>query len=189
MVDSYYLFAGRGRRYLAAHRYVLALADAEIRGRLPPPADAPKPSVDFFALPGTYSHPVYGSFELKFNATDKSLGATLPSWDDVIDGLVLKHYSEDVFNASVVMHIEEVGGGKVEQELTGIIAEFAVDEDTGVRGLGLHASGQLWGAGAGVPPPDGPTVEDRAELWFDRKGGDDAGVAPENHAQRPLTQR
>jgi hypothetical protein len=44
-----------------------------------------------------------------------------------------------------------------------VSAEFAVDHNR--VGLGLTG---MWGAGAGVASPEGQTVRERAEVWFDR---------------------
>ena len=44
--------------------------------------------------------------------------------------------------------------------------EFAFDEDGTVSGFGV--TGGFWGAGAGVEGPTGDTVQERAEVWFER---------------------
>lgn len=46
---------------------------------------------------------------------------------------------------------------------TGSFAELMVEG----RNTGFGISG-LWGAGAGVPDPEGKTVRERAEVWFDK---------------------
>lgn len=42
-------------------------------------------------------------------------------------------------------------------------AEFVVDK--GHIGIGMVG---VWGAGAGVPSPQGKIVREHAEVWFDR---------------------
>lgn len=45
----------------------------------------------------------------------------------------------------------------------GTYAELVVDKG----GLGLSLTG-IWGAGANVPSPQGKTVRERSEAWFDK---------------------
>lgn len=44
--------------------------------------------------------------------------------------------------------------------------EFEVDEETGQVGFGVQ--GGVWGAGSRVPPKQGKTAKERAEVWFER---------------------
>lgn len=44
-----------------------------------------------------------------------------------------------------------------------MLAELAVEG----RHIGFGFTG-TWGAGAGVPSPQGKTVRERAEVWFDK---------------------
>ena len=50
---------------------------------------------------------------------------------------------------------------------TSIVIEFTQSSDeNSIAGFGF--TGDFWGAGAGVEAPVGQTVQERAEVWYDR---------------------
>lgn len=51
-----------------------------------------------------------------------------------------------------------------------ILIEFAtnLDHDAGHGVVGFGITGGFWGAGQGVDGPVGKTIQERAEVWYDR---------------------
>ncbi|KAG6886938.1 hypothetical protein C0995_003070 [Termitomyces sp. Mi166 len=101
--------------------------------------------------------------------------------------LKLSHFNENQFNISALLSVvslffpvlwlpmlmQGVAQPNKDQESEpfwtyssqspGVNAEFVVNGSH----IGLAFTG-IWGAGAGVSDPQGPTVRDRAEVWFDK---------------------
>ncbi|KIK64017.1 hypothetical protein GYMLUDRAFT_40239 [Collybiopsis luxurians FD-317 M1] len=89
----------------------------------------------------------------------------------------LEHFSGNLFNVSGFLSLPILEPSKTSmqeqrywaRDSTGhapITIEFAFNKNGTVSGFGV--TGDFWGAGAGVEGPTGDTVEERAEVWFDR---------------------
>ncbi|KAG6840030.1 hypothetical protein C0991_009475 [Blastosporella zonata] len=168
----------------------------ELLPTTPRPANASPPSVNFTTLAGKYYSDAYGPLELCLVSTDfpaassscKALaanvstilpGAVDPSiptfigaWDSTgITHIRLRHFSGDRFNLTVLRsvptnHVSEpywTMGGDPFYANPDAYTEFSASG----RKVGLSING-LWGAGNGIPSPQGKTVRDRAEVWFEK---------------------
>lgn len=87
----------------------------------------------------------------------------------------LEHFSHNKFNVtafSVFSPSEsEDGNGFVIPTITdddSVTAEFVTKKSEGGRDVQGIAFTNIWGAGDGVPSPQGETPKQRAEVWFDR---------------------
>ncbi|KAF5391209.1 hypothetical protein D9757_003078 [Collybiopsis confluens] len=97
----------------------------------------------------------------------------------------LEHFDKNLFNVTGLASLVIVASyprtfrvrilgekqeywAKIATENSLITAEFAFNDEGDVVGFGV--AGGLWGAGPGVEGPTGDTVQDRAEIWFDRFG-------------------
>ncbi|TRM58482.1 beta-lactamase/transpeptidase-like protein [Schizophyllum amplum] len=104
---------------------------------------------------------------------DISVPTLLAKWDRLgANYLKLAHYDVGLFNVTMLKSAPTgnasepfwVAGTDDDPDLAN--AEFAFDEAGGALGFGL--TGGIWGAGAGVPSPQGDTPQARAEVWFTR---------------------
>ncbi|RDB26831.1 Gigasin-6 [Hypsizygus marmoreus] len=158
------------------------------------PQNASLPIVNFTMLAGTYDNAGYGGFELCLiypknpvaSTTCKSLasnvsailpGAVKPNlptllgkYDSPDLGYIrLTHYNGNIFNVSGLSSYPTNNASEPfwtygDSDLrTGITAEIGVDR--GRIGFGLRGA---WGAGAGIPSPQGMTARDRGEVWFQK---------------------
>ncbi|KAF5391208.1 hypothetical protein D9757_003079 [Collybiopsis confluens] len=114
-----------------------------------------------------------------FNTSVPTLFAQMKStW---LSHIRLEHFDNNLFNVTGFASLpilepseSELSGekqkywAKIATENSPITVEFAFSDQGDVVGLG--AAGGLWGAGPGVEGPTGDTVQDRAEVWFDRLG-------------------
>ncbi|KAF7349434.1 Beta-lactamase class penicillin binding protein [Mycena sanguinolenta] len=156
----------------------------------PPPIsrakDAEPPAVPYTALAGLYTHPAYGSLDFCLfweNTTTGNacaalagdIAADLPGvveseiptliarWDTIVTNYIrLAHYASNMFNLTALRSYptqipDEVWVRKMED----LRAEFEVKGNE----IGF-ATIDLWGSGNDVEPPQGNTVEERAEIWF-----------------------
>ncbi|KAJ6536834.1 beta-lactamase/transpeptidase-like protein [Mycena capillaripes] len=163
----------------------------QVAAEIPPPVlsrpkNADPPSVSYAALAGTYTNPAYGSLDLCLFAENTSPNTTCSSlseevakhlssviepgvptfispWTNIVTThMQLSHFSGNVFNLTgLVNYPSEVPEQSWVRKIPLSAVEFEVDgEDIGFATLGI------WGPGAGVPPPEGNTVKERAEIWF-----------------------
>ncbi|KAF9463772.1 beta-lactamase/transpeptidase-like protein [Collybia nuda] len=159
------------------------------------PANASLPQVKLETLTGKYNNDGYGSFELCMmfpsnpNASKacKDLTTRAPTifpglfnsnvptfisdWSTAsVRYVSFTHVDENVFELHGVSSyptgdpaqpywVESISGSP-----GGSFAEIVVE---GTRALGFGTTG-LWGAGNGVSDPQGKTVRERAEAWFDK---------------------
>ncbi|KAF8067004.1 beta-lactamase/transpeptidase-like protein [Lyophyllum atratum] len=149
----------------------------------PRPANATLPS----GIAGTYNNGGYGSFELcpvspplpaSASQKCKTLAAIAPrilpgavtpgvptflaEWNSPWGSHVrFSHFTGNTFNLSMLSSFPTGNASEPfwTSDGTGAMAQFA----TG--GVGLMG---IWGAGDGVSEPEGKTVRERAEVWFDR---------------------
>ncbi|KAJ7686213.1 beta-lactamase/transpeptidase-like protein [Mycena rosella] len=168
-------------------RYRAKIAESVPPPFLPRPANATAPSVSYTALAGTYIHPAYGTLRLclfSANATpdpacaalsaeveqnlpgvvDPRVPTLIARWATILTNYMqLTHYSGNTFNLTTLFstHIKDPTEGWVLQN-SGLEAEF---ETHGVEDIGFAISG-VWGPGDDVAPPQGETVQERAEVWF-----------------------
>ncbi|KAJ6529134.1 beta-lactamase/transpeptidase-like protein [Mycena vulgaris] len=163
----------------------------EVAQAVPPPPvpradDAAPPSVAYAALAGTYAHLAYGTLDLCLFSADApptpacagfaaEVAQTLPGvldprvptllahWNTEATNYVqLAHYASNTFNLTgLYSRLLETGEVWV-NKIPGFEAEF---ETHGEGDVGFALVG-LWGAGVDVPPPEGNTVQERAEVWF-----------------------
>ncbi|KAJ7021657.1 beta-lactamase/transpeptidase-like protein [Mycena alexandri] len=149
------------------------------------PKNAEAPAVPYAALAGTYEHRAYGKLDFCLFWEDRTAGSAcaglaphveklLPGvidpavptlisrWDTMVSNYMrLTHYSGNVFNLTALYGYDPSEGWVLKVE--GLQAEFEVKgEDIGFAMIGV------WGEGAGVEAPTGDTVEERAEVWFQK---------------------
>ncbi|KAJ6484471.1 beta-lactamase/transpeptidase-like protein [Mycena vitilis] len=163
---------------------------AKIAGAMPPPLiprpkDASAPSVPYTALAGAYPHPAYGTLDFCLfweNTTTgdacptlvEAVSAHLPGvveptvptliarWDTLTSHYMrLAHYTGDLFNLTLLQSYTDKSDDVWVRKVERLRAEFEVkDGEIGFAPI------DFWGAGAEVLPPEGDTVEERAEVWF-----------------------
>ncbi|KAK0470763.1 hypothetical protein IW261DRAFT_1345236 [Armillaria novae-zelandiae] len=101
-------------------------------------------------------------------AINPSIPTLVAKWNKIwASHIVLEHFDGDLYNASALNSIVSSAtddGFWVHQEGRDelITAEFVIGEDE----TGFGVTGGIWGAGPGVDPPNGDTVQERAEVWF-----------------------
>ncbi|KAJ6469452.1 beta-lactamase/transpeptidase-like protein [Mycena sanguinolenta] len=94
------------------------------------------------------------------------------AWDTLIATYVLlKHFDGALFNVTAFVP-EPTGNASrplwaYSSGLEGNIAEFELTTDT-ISGFGIR--GGIWGAAPTIGEPQGSTVEDRSEVWFNAVG-------------------
>lgn len=151
---------------------------------------APPPSTTLVNLAGNYSNAGYGEFELCVASTPfppapspacesllGDLDTTLPGvvngsvptlvarFDQIgITHIYFEHVTNDTFNAFVIHATPPGGEAYGGTNGVPVTAQFVVEKKM-VAGIGFV--GGIWGAGD-VSEPEGGTVEERAEVWFDR---------------------
>jgi len=143
------------------------------RSRRPPPRNAPLPSVHPRELAGSYHNPAYGTLDVSLieaNGGKIVLSTELTLANSVVE-CHLAHYSGDFFNVTATLKATPLGTREPVVRNEGYIeSEFGVKKNVNgeivVDGLALY--GGIWGAGAGVPAPNGDTPREKAEVWFDR---------------------
>ncbi|KAJ7662523.1 beta-lactamase/transpeptidase-like protein [Mycena polygramma] len=171
-------------------RYREELAQAAAVKPTPPPSNASLP-LPFSALAGTYRNLGYGPDILlcapsaassSCKALVGGLNSTFPAelatadliwdWDRLpVTYVSLQHFDGALFNVSGWVAVA-TGDGSVpswatDAGLEGNVAEFDVQNGK-VTGFGMR--GGISQPGTAVPQPQGPTVEDRSEIWFDAVG-------------------
>jgi len=161
----------------------------------PRSANATSPSLPFESLAGAYHDAGYGTVDLCLispASTSSSpsescrklleeIPSTLPGvFDPEIPTLLarwngfgvthvsLTHFEHNLFNITGLASIPTRNSSDKPYWVTiesdpSPQAEFSFD---GIPGVGFR--GGIWGAGAGVPSPQGETVKDRAEAWFEK---------------------
>ncbi|KAG6819427.1 hypothetical protein H0H93_011954, partial [Arthromyces matolae] len=161
---------------------------------LPPPkrpSNATLPSVPLPTLAGLYNNDGYGVNEICYvsapypaqskncealnanlstilpGAVDPGVPTLIASWDSPWASHVrLSHFDGNSFNVSALISVPNVGNATgtywTYSSGYGPYAEFVVSGDK----IGLALQYGIWGAGAGVPEPQGPMPADRAEVWF-----------------------
>ncbi|KAJ6476921.1 beta-lactamase/transpeptidase-like protein [Mycena sanguinolenta] len=167
-------------------RYRIKLAKA-----VPPPPisrakDAEPPAVPYNALAGLYTHAAYGSLDFCLfweNTTTGSacaaltediaawipgvVGRDVPTliarWDTMATNYMrLAHYAGNTFNLTALRSYPTQKPDEVwVREMEGLGAEFEVKGNK----IGF-ATIDVWGPGNDVEPPQGNSVEERAEVWF-----------------------
>ncbi|KAJ6469451.1 beta-lactamase/transpeptidase-like protein [Mycena sanguinolenta] len=165
-------------------------AASALAGLIPSPPNASLP-FELAAAEGNYRNLGYGpDFTLcapsvgspNCTAILATLNSTFPdelaqadliwAWDTLLVSYVLfKHFDGALFNVTAFF-AEPTGNASrpfwaYDPGLDGTVAEFALTNDT-ISGFGL--SGGFWGAGPTVGEPQGSTIEDRSEVWFDALG-------------------
>ncbi|KAJ6462271.1 beta-lactamase/transpeptidase-like protein [Mycena vitilis] len=171
-------------------RYREELAQAAAVKPTPPPSNASLP-LPFSALAGTYRNLGYGpdillcapsapssSCETLVEEINSTFPAELATADLIWDWdrlpatyVSLQHFDGALFNVSGWVTLPTGDGSgpswAMDAGLAGNVAEF--DVQTGkVTGFGMR--GGISQPGPQVPQPQGPTVEERAEIWFDAVG-------------------
>ncbi|KAJ7146054.1 beta-lactamase/transpeptidase-like protein [Mycena epipterygia] len=172
----------------------VAVGTALVRASLvstPRSANATPPTGGFSSLVGNYSNPGYTEFELCLivppppsasNACKtlaQTLNSTFPShidltvptlaftWDRVAAKYMkLAHFDGNVFNLT---GWSGQPTGNASSPVWALDAGFSsthveFGSSKGTSGFGFTDG--VWGAGAGVPEPQGETAEERAEVWF-----------------------
>ncbi|KAJ7452152.1 beta-lactamase/transpeptidase-like protein [Mycena galericulata] len=174
----------------------LAIGTALVRASLvntPRPANAAPPTGGFAKLVGKYSNPGYTSFELclivpapssasdachtlatTLNSTFAShIDPTVPTlaftWDRLASRYMkLAHFDGNVFNLTGWTGMPT---GNASSPVWAYDAGFSsthVEFGASTKGvIGFGFEDGVWGAGDGVPDPQGKTAEDRAEVWFE----------------------
>ncbi|KAG5650787.1 hypothetical protein H0H81_011070 [Sphagnurus paluster] len=159
------------------------------------PLNAPPPSVNFTALAGVYDNPGYGNFELCYvsanytaasssckglaanistilpGAVDATIPTFIGAWDSPWQSHIrLTHFSGDQFNISSLSSYPTNNASAPRYWVSGAdsSSESPARADAIVEGsrISLAFSG-LWGAGD-VPPLQGKTVRERAEVVFSK---------------------
>ncbi|CAK5274086.1 unnamed protein product [Mycena citricolor] len=162
-----------------------------VEASIPPPKqprseNATVPSEPFSSFAGKYRNPAYGDIDfcLILNGTTtgascseiserllakfpKTVQADVPTliaeWDTMVTQfMLLEHYDAGVWNMTG-LGVQSTGSEPWSFKMEGFVAEF-----DGPRGF--SPTEVFWGAGAGVEPPKGDTVEERAEAWFEKVG-------------------
>ncbi|KAF8189864.1 beta-lactamase/transpeptidase-like protein [Mycena galopus ATCC 62051] len=165
----------------------------QIAKGVPPPSvsrakDAEAPVVPYSVLAGLYAHAAYGTLDFCLfwekattgdacvalapevaarlpDVVDPDVPTLITRWNtEVTDYMRLTHYAGNLFNWSGLTHFPSDGSEESwVWKLEGAHAEFEVKgEVVGFTPIGL------WGAGSDVSPPEGNTVEERAEVWFEK---------------------
>ncbi|KAJ7662524.1 beta-lactamase/transpeptidase-like protein [Mycena polygramma] len=167
-------------------RYKAQVAQAAAAKPTPPPANASIP-LPLAALAGTYRNLGYGP-DIAVCAPSASsasckpllarLNSTFPTelaaadliweWDRLTATYIsLQHFDGALFNVSGWVAVPTGNASApfwaTDSELEGNVAEFDI-EDGKVSGFGMR--GGISQPAPAVPPPQGPTVEDRSEIWF-----------------------
>ena len=151
-------------RYKVIHHNYLQYLAAFAASLLPPPANAPVPSVPFNSLAGVYTNGGYGTLNLTLvNGT--AFTTPTPAWSSVPTNATLRHYSGNLFNTTFVKYQDLINGELVLGQVVPLTVEFGMNGGK-VTGLGLR--GGIWGAGDGVVSGIGATAEERSEVWFSR---------------------
>ncbi|KAJ7096105.1 beta-lactamase/transpeptidase-like protein [Mycena epipterygia] len=161
-------------------RYRAKYAKAVPPPTIPRDKNADPPSVPYTALAGSYTHPAYGTLELCLFSADAAVNGScteiasqLPGvidpgvptlvakWDTLATNYIqLSHYSGNKFNVTPLQSYVRMSPPWV-WKMPRMEAEFEMDGGD----VGFAISG-IWGEGAGVAPPEGRTVQERAEVWF-----------------------
>ncbi|KAJ8081127.1 hypothetical protein PM082_017969 [Marasmius tenuissimus] len=146
----------------------------------------------FASIEGTYSHPAYGNwsfclFEPGNQPSDAckdfaaNLSTILPGGVDPdiptliapvdsvwFDYVRLQHFDGNVFNATLLSAYPTLNDTDqpfwTYPDTAPYLAEVGLSGDT----VGLGFTGGFWGAGAGVAEPQGATLEERSEVWFEK---------------------
>ncbi|KAK1235670.1 hypothetical protein PQX77_001090 [Marasmius sp. AFHP31] len=160
-----------------------------------PHTNASEPSIPggYASIEGTYNHPAYGdwtfcSLELAGRQPSEpckdfvaNLSAMFPGgvnpniptliasvgsvWFDYVR---LQHFDGNVFNATLLSAYPTLNDTDqpfwIYPDTAPSLAEFGLSGDT----VGLGFTGGFWGAGAGVAEPQGATLEERSEVWFQK---------------------
>ncbi|KAF8181390.1 beta-lactamase/transpeptidase-like protein [Mycena galopus ATCC 62051] len=173
-------------------RHVTLSYRTETTNAIPPPCvpqaeNVTAPDVPYAALAGIYTNGAYGTLnfclfwentvtgsacaDLAEGVAAQLPGVVLPEvptliawWNTMVPThyMSLAHYDRNLFNLTALeSYPTEVPGEYWVRKPQGMRAEFEVK---GTR-IGF-APLNLWGAGNGVGPPKGATVEERAEVWF-----------------------
>ncbi|KAJ7118448.1 beta-lactamase/transpeptidase-like protein [Mycena crocata] len=163
----------------------------------PRPTNPTLPLLPFDKLVGKYWDPGYGLLNLcLFSSRKESLAsescrellAEIPThlpdtidpqiptllarWETIgLSYVSLAHFEGNVFNVSAFSSIPT--GNYLDKPFwvrtiadPSFVAEFSQDENLG------FSFRSVWGAGAGVESPQGDTVKERAEVWFEKKVGE-----------------
>ncbi|KAK7042563.1 beta-lactamase class penicillin binding protein [Favolaschia claudopus] len=186
-----------------SERYQSIIADRVKNGPKPTPRSqqpAP-PSVPFSDLAGTYTDPGYGSLDLCLispkslvdspsescsqligeipiqipSTLDPEVPTLLARWPAFgMTHVSLAHFERNVFNVTAIFSIPTANASDKPywvqtQSDPSLVAEFALD-DSEKASVGLRG---FWGAGEGVESPEGDSVKDRAEVWFEKIEAED----------------
>ncbi|KAJ6462270.1 beta-lactamase/transpeptidase-like protein [Mycena vitilis] len=171
-------------------RYKAQVAQAAAAKPTHPPANASIP-LPFASLAGMYRNFGYGP-DIAVCAPSASsssckpllarLNSTFPTelaaadliweWDRLTATYIsLQHFDGALFNVSGWVAIPTGNASApfwaTDSELQGNVAEFDIANGK-VSGFGMR--GGISQPAPAVPPPQGPTVEDRSEIWFDAVG-------------------
>ncbi|KAF8193266.1 beta-lactamase/transpeptidase-like protein [Mycena galopus ATCC 62051] len=167
-------------------RYRTQVAKAVPPPPLPRAKDAEATAVPYATLAGAYTHAAYGTLDFCFfwkNVTTGSACAALVEdvavrlhgvvepnvptliarWETMVTDYVrLAHYAGNLFNLTALRsYPTEVPREFWVRKVEGMRAEFEVKgEEIGFAPI------DMWGPGSDVIPPEGNTVEERAEVWF-----------------------
>ncbi|KAJ6529161.1 beta-lactamase/transpeptidase-like protein [Mycena vulgaris] len=126
-----------------------------------PRADnAAPPSVAYAALAGTYTHPAAQTLP---GVLEPRVPTLLARWETLMTNYAqLAHYAGNTFNLTGLYSSATETGEVWVNKIPGFAAEF---ETNGEGDVGFAMVG-IWGLGDDVPPPEGNTVQERAEVWF-----------------------
>ncbi|ESK87216.1 beta-lactamase [Moniliophthora roreri MCA 2997] len=162
----------------------------------PRPKNPNPPPLPLERLAGLYRNPGYGDIELCYvnrrsrvqsescrklvdeqpvvlpGAINDSVPTLLTRWDRYWDSHAkLEHFDGSFFNFTELDsrptddESDPYWTGTIQATGDELTAEFVVDAD-GIVGFGI--TGGIWGAGEGVHGPVGNSVQERAEVWFNK---------------------
>ncbi|KAJ7243609.1 beta-lactamase/transpeptidase-like protein [Mycena haematopus] len=166
----------------------------------PRPTNPTLPSVPFSALAGTYRDPGYGTLDLCLvspknllvsESTSRSCRRLIEEIPAALPGIVdpriptilarwqafgvthvsFAHFEHNLFNVTGVFSIPTGNASDkpywVQSDShPNFMAEFSFD---GKAGVGIRG---FWGAGSGVESPSGESIQERAEVWFEKIAAD-----------------
>ncbi|KAG6810844.1 hypothetical protein H0H92_010109 [Tricholoma furcatifolium] len=161
----------------------------------PRPANATLPSASFASLAGVYENAGYGQAEFCYvsspdpkqseackalasnastilpGAVQEGIPTFIAAWDSPwATHIMLNHFDGNFFNVTPLISAHDPNNSSepywtygVSALDSGASAEFQVDGDQ--IAFGFFG---IWGAGGGIPDPQGNTLQERAEVWLEK---------------------
>ncbi|KAF7297526.1 Beta-lactamase class penicillin binding protein [Mycena indigotica] len=156
---------------------------------IPRSSNATLPTIPFPDLAGMYTDLGYGTMELCFSPeSSTSCNELLQEWPTILPGTLnssiptlvarwpivfglshikLEHFSGNVFNLTIL------GSRKIDDPdkpfFPKVIADVSMQAEFALDGpkLGVGLCG-VWGPGDDIEAPEGSSVKDKAEVWFEK---------------------